>query len=214
MATEPIQALPYPSPSDAPDGPNQIKALADAVVTRTVMRFASTSARDVAVTSPVEGMIAVTGTGATLQTWQYRSAAWSDITVRPWAAFTPVLTASTTNPTGYTAAGRWCQIGKLVRYVFTVTAGGGFTPGSGTYSLSLPTDAATTLLLTAGSARLYDSSTGNAHVGVRVAVATSTTLQLQTVLAFGGNLTNVVHSIPWTWASSDIIDGYIDYEAA
>lgn len=57
MATESIQGLRYPIASDPNDPPTDFKNLADDVVTRTVMRFASTGARDAAITSPVNGMM-------------------------------------------------------------------------------------------------------------------------------------------------------------
>ena len=46
MPTTPIQALPYPGGADAPAGPAQMKALAEAVENRVVMRFASIAERD------------------------------------------------------------------------------------------------------------------------------------------------------------------------
>lgn len=51
MATTTIQPLPYPAPGDSPDVPRDLKALAEAVEGRTVMRFASTAARDAALPS-------------------------------------------------------------------------------------------------------------------------------------------------------------------
>ncbi|GGM07639.1 hypothetical protein GCM10010099_24410 [Streptomyces cinereus] len=43
--------------TDAPDIPAAIKALADGVIPRGVLRFASTSARGATITAPVEGML-------------------------------------------------------------------------------------------------------------------------------------------------------------
>ncbi|QIK82387.1 hypothetical protein [Sanguibacter sp. HDW7] len=59
MATTTIQPLPYPLPGDPADGPAQIKALAEAVEGRTVMRFASLAARDAALPTGklVDGMM-------------------------------------------------------------------------------------------------------------------------------------------------------------
>jgi len=51
MATTTIQPLPYPGPLDPPAGPAQIKALAEAIEGRTVMRFATAAARDAAIPS-------------------------------------------------------------------------------------------------------------------------------------------------------------------
>ena len=59
MATTTIQPLPYPLPGDPADGPAQIKALAEAVEGRVVMRFPSIAARDAALLSGtlVDGMM-------------------------------------------------------------------------------------------------------------------------------------------------------------
>jgi len=79
-ATEPIQAGPYPVPSDAPDGPNQMSAIVAWTAGRLNMRFASTTTRDAAIPTPTEGMVAYTGTGAALTEWLYKNAAWQDTT--------------------------------------------------------------------------------------------------------------------------------------
>ncbi|MGV3564220.1 MAG: hypothetical protein ACO1ON_13160 [Nocardioides sp.] len=131
----------------------------------------------------------------------------------PWLDFTPALTAATTNPTGFTATGRWGRSGRLVVMLLNISAGGGFTPGSGVYNVSLPTPARV-LGVTSGAVRGYDASTGNAHLGLRCSVATATTLSMQYTTSFGGTLNNVFHGGPWTWAAGDILDGWFLYEAA
>ncbi|MDQ0992023.1 hypothetical protein [Streptomyces sp. V3I7] len=57
-----ISGLPYPQPTDPADLPAHLKALADAVDGRAVLRFADATARDAKVTAPVAGMIAWVGT--------------------------------------------------------------------------------------------------------------------------------------------------------
>lgn len=54
--TSPLQGLPVPTPSDDPDIPADLMALAQAIESRVNMRFANASARNSTVTSPVEGM--------------------------------------------------------------------------------------------------------------------------------------------------------------
>lgn len=53
-----------------------------------------------------------------------------------WTAYTPTLTASTTNPSGYTIQGAYMQVGKTVHWRVLISSGG--TGGSGTYSIGLP----------------------------------------------------------------------------
>lgn len=98
MANEPIQGLPYPLPSAVPDVPTDVKALADAVAGRLVMRFATTAARDAAITAPVSGMKAVIGSGAALTEYTHNGTSWvltgedtgwvtSGLAVNPFANF-------------------------------------------------------------------------------------------------------------------------------
>lgn len=130
-----------------------------------------------------------------------------------WTNGTPTLTAATTNPTNYTATSRWEQNGKLGIMLFQVTAGASFTPGTGNYSISLPVTAVLNGP-TAGMVRLFDSSSGNAHLGARVALNSATALGMQVTTTFGGSLVNVAHNVPWTWAVGDIMDGFVIFEVA
>lgn len=58
MPNSPIAALPYPATTDAPNGPAQFQALAQATETLLVNRFTSTTDRDTRITSPLPGMLA------------------------------------------------------------------------------------------------------------------------------------------------------------
>ena len=163
-------------------------------------------------------MVAVTGTGAAQRTWQYRGTDWVDITVGSPTSYTPVLTAASTNPVlgaGAVQSGRFIQVGKLVTYWFQITFGTtGQAAGSGIYSIALPAAAVAPITqgIAAGAIRLYDSSTGNVHIGARAAVNSTTTLGIQYSAA--GIIANVGNAAPWVWAAGDIIDGFITYEAA
>lgn len=57
-----------------------------------------------------------------------------------WSAYSPALTASTTNPTmgASTLVGRFKQIGKTVFFQLRLTIGSGFAAGTGFYKFSLP----------------------------------------------------------------------------
>lgn len=85
MATTPLQALPYPSLSDPPNGPAQLQALAVAVEKQLVMRFATTAARDAAIPAPVEGMCAYIGSGDVAEgPYYYHGSAWRLPWNMPW----------------------------------------------------------------------------------------------------------------------------------
>jgi hypothetical protein len=57
VPTTTINALRKPSVDDSPNGPQQISNLADDVDRRLVAVFATTTARDAAITSPTDGML-------------------------------------------------------------------------------------------------------------------------------------------------------------
>lgn len=95
MPTTTIQPLPYPSGGDPASGPAQIKALAEAIETRVVMRFPSREARDTALPTGkrVAGMIAwvdadqayyVWSTRGTTPSWRvlWQDTGWVDVPTR------------------------------------------------------------------------------------------------------------------------------------
>lgn len=58
-----------------------------------------------------------------------------------WTAYTPALTAETTNPTlgtGASITGSYLKVGKTVFYRIRIVAGSGVAAGNGTYYFSLP----------------------------------------------------------------------------
>ena len=65
-----------------------------------------------------------------------------------WTTYAPTLTGSTTSPTGWTATyARYRQRGKTVQVRVKLTAGAGFTAGSGNYVISLPVAAHADMVL-------------------------------------------------------------------
>lgn len=137
-----------------------------------------------------------------------------------WTAYTPTLTASTTNPTmgtGSVVSGYYMQIGKIVFYRFYLSFGTGMTAGTGSYEISLPVTAAATGGAgpnTVGSLFIYDSSANIAYTGLVGNVGTNTAKLTDIYYAQGTTLTAMGAAAPWTWAVSDQIRGAIVYEAA
>jgi hypothetical protein len=70
-----INGFPYPANSDAPAGPLQVQNLANAIDTRAVPRFSTAAARNAAITSPVDGMMATVGGFPTF----YRTGQWRGV---------------------------------------------------------------------------------------------------------------------------------------
>lgn len=208
-STEPIQAGPYPEPSDPPDGPNQMAAIVTWAATRSVMRFASVAARDAAITSPVEGMVAVTGTGPGQQEWRYVAGDWLNVTTGPWQQYTPTLTGSTTDPilgSGATAWGRWRYLGGQVVGSLVIAFGeSGVSPGSGFLTVGLPAarSAAYGGGAVLGTMFLTDASSGAEFVR---------DLRVTGVMGRGGGLVTSESPIPW--GPGDHIAGTFSYEPA
>lgn len=132
-----------------------------------------------------------------------------------WTAYTPTLTAVTTNPTlgtGGSATGRHVRIGNLMEVHATVVFGSsGVAAGSGAYRVALPvaTQAAATIL---GTGMLYDSSAGQMkHITAILSSSTTVALYLGDAAAAAFEVT---HANPWTWAANDQIWIKFSYEAA
>lgn len=200
MATEPIQAGPYPAPTDAPDGPNQMSAIVTWAAGRTVMRFASTTARDAAIPTPTEGMEAFTGTGGTAVKWLYFDAAWRDVTIVAPTDWTPTLLGSVTNPNlGSTGSivGRWWRNGKVAGgYVYLTFGGTGVSAGSGTWTIMLPFTLAANPAVV-GTAWIYDASAATGHIGATY--ASGSVLGVRP----SGTGSVVTHAFPIAWATGD-----------
>lgn len=126
----------------------------------------------------------------------------------PWTAYTPVL--SNWAKGNGTLVGKYMQAGKLIHYSIKFTAGSTST-FSGNVQITLPFAVAgadgSAFAFPVGQAGLVDSS-GTAR-GYRTAISTGTTVNLR---AEDG--TNVNGTVPWTWATGDIIEINGSYEAA
>lgn len=211
--TEPIQGGPYPVPTDAPDGPNQMAALAGWAAGRLVMRFASPAARDAAITSPVEGMVAMTGTAATLTEWTYQSGGWHNTSTLQPVDYTPALTASVTNPTlgtGGSATGRYARSGSVITCWFSIAlAGTGVNAGAGAYYVSVPVPIrAPELLYPSGHLWIYDASTLTSYLAMAYP-ATADKVQFRP-----HGTTAMTAAIPIVPAAGDALRGLLTYEAA
>jgi hypothetical protein len=133
-----------------------------------------------------------------------------------WTSWTPVLSATTTNPTigtGNIRTGQYQKVGTLVNVQFRIVFGtSGVAAGSGVYRFDLPI---TPSLLSGnfdpiGHGVIYDTSTGDFRVVALVGVGGST------VEMYFNGTTNffVTNAQPWTWAASDILNGQLTYRAA
>lgn len=141
------------------------------------------------------------------------------IVCEPWQAYTPVLTAATTNPTlgtGSTASARYQRQYGLVTYQGVIVFGtSGTAAGTGDYSVSLPVTAATGISARhLGVANAWDNSAGHTCITTAV-LGTSTTMKFAFANSWPmGNVNYVGASQPMTWAASDQLFWTVTYEAA
>jgi hypothetical protein len=129
-----------------------------------------------------------------------------------WELWTPVWTATTTNPVignGY-IEGRYCRINKTVIASGLIITGSTTTYGSGDYRISLPITARSTNAAM-GYVTLYDASAG--YIGYSdVMIISTTTTTLETRI---GNAQGIFSpTVPVTLANADQVRFTFIYEAA
>lgn len=83
MGTTALAGYPYPEGGEDPDGPLQIRPLAEAIERDLIITFPSTAARDAAITAPVNGQMARIRTAAGVQMTYYNGA------TRTWGLYWP-----------------------------------------------------------------------------------------------------------------------------
>lgn len=209
MPTTTNLALPYPALSSSPNVPSDMAALAgalDAKIGGVVVCTSSTrpTAREGAYIyeTDTDRMAKYTGSA-----WEYQASSR--------VAYTPTLTAATTNPTMGTAAiraGVYSIIpGPYCLAQFWVQFGtSGASPGSGAYSVSLPFTAADTMggvFPAVGTCMVRDVSGGTTNDG-SLFIPASTPAVCQLFISTVGTASNVV---PWTWANGDWMTGNITF---
>ena len=206
-ATEPIQAGPYPEPSDAPDGPNQMAGIVTWAAGRTNTRFANVTARDAAITGPVEGMEAFTGSGSTAQKWLYLNAAWRDITPGSWTAYTPTLTGVTLGNGAIT--GRYLATPQMLT-VRARLAVGSSTVISGGIAVGLPLAVSTALNFPWGTTEVVDASApSRRYLGACLLVSSTSMIGL---IDTGTGAAQVSGAAPITVASGDALSLEASFE--
>lgn len=145
-----------------------------------------------------------------------------------WASWTPTWSTSSGSATpsfgNATVTGTYCQTGNIVFFRLEITFGtttnfgGGGTSDNWRFSIPVTANATTTIV---GFGEGQDTSVGSSlgRVGLRARLTTTTTFELEvatgrpdaTAITNGG-LVDAVS--PWTWASTDIIRFFGQYDAA
>jgi hypothetical protein len=91
VTNTPINGLTYPALTDQPNGPAQLQTLVGQLDTRLIPRFANATARDAAITAPVEGMYADLADTDVL--WRYSGTLWVPVTLKGTTAWSASATS-------------------------------------------------------------------------------------------------------------------------
>jgi len=132
-----------------------------------------------------------------------------------WASYTPTIGGTGWALGNGTISAQWCQVGKIVYARVQIVWGSTSTFGTGQLTVSLPTAArATTYYRETGAAVITDA--GTATYWGAVLLPSATTMAVYSVYAGSSyaSLSNVVATVPMTWASGDSLVASITYEAA
>jgi hypothetical protein len=176
---------------------------------QTVMTFASSSARDTALSGVLtEGMFAYLSDSDTVTV--YSGSAWVTVTtLGTWASFTPTISQGASSDVAKTVDySRYLRHGRMITWSFFMTLSASGTAGSAV-EVTLPL-AATSTQSIVGSGRVFDTSTSTSYSGTLLGSATTK------VRLFGDwSGTGAWGSTPnLAIASGDVISGAITYESA
>ncbi len=135
-----------------------------------------------------------------------------------WTSYTPEWTSSGTQPAlvDGTLTGRYLMLHhQLARAQIRLTMGASTTFGTGVYFLSLPFQCSADSILynAAGSGWALDTGTKESG-GVCKLESTSTTFRISAAPAASGASDNWGQTGPFTWATTDVLTAWVDFEPA
>ena len=137
-----------------------------------------------------------------------------------WTSYTPVLTATTTNPTlgiGSSSVGNYARVQDYIVYRFSVSFGtSGTNAGSGNYKISLPVTAnqfGAYFTQVAGQTCFFDLSTGLFYF-MNAWLESTTNLTLLYQNGANGTALNVSSTAPVVPTVGDTMSGLVIYRAA
>lgn len=140
-----------------------------------------------------------------------RSTVLARLAAPQWLAYSPVWTASGTNPNlgDGTLAGAFVKHGRTVHFRLELQAGSTTTFGSGAWIFTLPTDAGYAPGQPLGLVNMRDQSAGTLHTGFAYRNAVG---DFAVVPTTGTSL--VQGTVPFTWAATDYLRLSGTYQAA
>lgn len=137
---------------------------------------------------------------------------------QPWTDYTPVWTASGTNPVINSLgkiSGRYQRTGSRIEVCGRISMGANTTYGSGIWNVSLPVTArwpsdVQLRLLYPGAGWAFDNSDTTHRYGIVPLLTDADTIFFANADAAG----NITSTVPFTWATSDALHWSLVYEAA
>jgi hypothetical protein len=159
--------------------------------------------------SPTDGMVIFETDTDMLRA--YSNGSWTVVQQLGPGSHTPVLTASTSNPTlgtGSSQVGRYLLWGgRMCTYWGRIAFGtAALSAGTGQYFVSLPFVSNSAPEIFVGSAMLRDSSSGSIQPCTSYMASGASTLSIVTPSGIASS------TVPWTWAASDYLTWSITYE--
>lgn len=129
---------------------------------------------------------------------------WVDL-FAAWTAFTPVWTATTSNPVigNGTMNGAYKQIGKTVFVQYYLLMGSTTTFGSGQWRFDLPSGPGAPVRKATFAANMADASAGLRWPATCEVLAALTNGINRVVSGAGGTGTALTSAVPFTWTTSD-----------
>ena len=175
--------------------------------------FATTAARDAAITSPFEGQLSYSLADDSY--YHYSGSAWLPYFFT-WKSWTPTIN-NVTLGTGYTLSATYAQLGKTVIATFYYSLGTG-SAITGDVNFSLPVNASSSnRSLGAGKVTIGDASPVTRYSGMCYPVGTPAYafVRVDNTASTYATQTALSSSVPIAaWAINDFISATIIYEAA
>ncbi|MFB7671685.1 hypothetical protein ACFC26_09730 [Kitasatospora purpeofusca] len=111
-------------------------------------------AADIAASGLYAGQVRFNTVSGGLEIWS--GSAWKPQGI--WSSFTPTWTATNINPSigNGTLTSRWCQVGRMVTWTGLMSAGSTTNGGDGTWSMTMPVQAAASGVIAVGSCNYFD----------------------------------------------------------
>ena len=130
-----------------------------------------------------------------------------------WTTYTPTLSGTGWSLGNGTLTGRSAKLGKIVCAEIMLTFGSTTVAGSAVPTVSLPSNANTTISPNPAQVTIADTSAGQTFIGQGSIGSTGVTANVGEASGTYTSLTGLRAGVPMTWATSDEIRWTLTYES-